>query len=152
MTTADHVDRVSIPTSRKVLCAVYAVIAFAALIGTLSQNLAYLDEPARFVHDFLGDSRITPASRFLFIDVSLFGLAVMILMVIEARKHDIKYVWLYIAGAFVIGASVTVPLFLVARELRLGATDAPHLRTTDTILLFVASLCLSAQVFWVVGT
>ena len=35
----------TIPTSSKVLCAAYGVIAIAALIATWSQNIAYLDKP-----------------------------------------------------------------------------------------------------------
>ena len=86
MTTADEADQASsIPTSRKVLCVIYGAIAVAALIATWSQNLAYFDKPARFLLDFMNDSKVTPASRSLAVDIGLFGLAAMILMVIEAR-------------------------------------------------------------------
>jgi hypothetical protein len=37
----------------------------------------------------------------------LFALAATILMVIEARKHGVKFVWLYIAGGLAIAISVT---------------------------------------------
>jgi len=47
----------------KVLCAVCAAIALAALIATWSQNVAYFDNPGGFLLDFLNDSRVTPASR-----------------------------------------------------------------------------------------
>jgi hypothetical protein len=90
MTTADQAS--SIPISRKVLCVVYGVIAVAALIGTWSQNLAYFDKPARFLLDFINDSKVTPSSRSLTVDLLLFGLAAIILMVIEARKHGVKFV------------------------------------------------------------
>ena len=42
-------DRTALPTSSKVLCAVYGVIAVAALIATGSQNAAYFDNLAGFV-------------------------------------------------------------------------------------------------------
>ena len=45
----------SIPTSSKVLCAVYGVIAIAALIATWSQNAAYFDNPGGFLLEFLND-------------------------------------------------------------------------------------------------
>jgi len=35
----------------------------------------------------------------------LFFLAAAILMVVEARKHDVKFVWLYIAGGLAIASS-----------------------------------------------
>ena len=147
MITADQAS--SLPTSRKVLCVVYGAIAAAALIATWSQNLAYFDKPARFVLDFLNDSKVTPASRSLTVDILLFFLAAMILMVIEARKHGVKFVWLYIVGGFAIAISVTFPLFLIARELRMGASDAPRLHTTDTILLAVVAVLVAGLTIWV---
>ncbi len=64
--------------------------------------------------------------------------AVTILMVIEARRVGVKFVWAYIIGAFVIAISVAFPLFLLARELRLEKSDATLLRPVDTILLVLA--------------
>ena len=87
-----------LPTASKVFCAVYAVIAIAALAATWSQNAAYFDRPASFLAAFLNDSKITPASRSLTVDILLFFLAAAVLMVIEARKHGIRFVWLYIVG------------------------------------------------------
>jgi hypothetical protein len=150
MTTADRTDQASsIPTSRKVLCAVYGVIAVSALFATWSQNLAYFDNPARFLLDFLNDSKVTPSSRSLTVDILLFLLAAIVLMVIEARKHGVKFVWLYILGGFAIAISVTFPLFLIARELRMGASDAPGLRPRDTTLLAVVAVLIAGAVLWV---
>lgn len=150
MTTADQADQASsIPTSRKVLCVIYGAIAVAALIATWSQNLAYFDKPAPSPLDFMNDSKVTPASRSLTVDLLLFALAATILMVIEARKHGVKFVWLYIAGGLAIAISVTFPLFLIARELRMGTSDAPRLSATDTILLAVVAVGAAAWTIWV---
>jgi hypothetical protein len=147
MTTADQADQVgqasSMPTSRKVLCGVYGAIAVAALIATWSQTLAYSDKPAQSLLNFWNDSKVTPASRSLSADLLLLSLAAMILMVIEARKHGVKFVWLYIVGGFAIAISVAFPLFLIARELRMGTSDAPHLHTTDAILLAVVAVLVA---------
>ncbi|MCV6976601.1 DUF2834 domain-containing protein [Mycobacterium bourgelatii] len=137
------------PTSRKVLCAVYGAIALAALIATWSQNVAYFDKPGQFLGAFLNDAKVTPASRSLTADILLFLLAAVILMVIEARKHGVKFVWLYIAGGFTIAISVTFPLFLIARELRMGESDAPHLPMLDTVLLTVLAVAVAALTIWV---
>ena len=79
----------------------------------------------------------------------LLGLAVIILMVIEARKHGVKFVWLYVAGGFAIAISVTFPLFLIARELRMGTSDAARLHTTDMILLAVIAVLAAGQTIWI---
>ena len=139
----------ALPTASKALCAVYAVISLAALIATWSQNAAYFDNPGRFLVDFLNDSRVTPASRSLTVDIVLFFLAAGILMVVEARKHGVKYVWLYILGGFAIAISVTFPLFLIAREMRIGRTEETRLGAVDTVLLAVFAVVAAGLTIWV---
>jgi hypothetical protein len=70
-------------------------------------------------------------------------------MVIEARKHGVKFVWAYIVGGGLITISVTFPLFLIAREVRLRTSDAPELRTIDTALLAIVSVPRVALAIWV---
>jgi 4-amino-4-deoxy-L-arabinose transferase-like glycosyltransferase len=139
----------ALPTASKALCAVYAVISLAALIATWSQNAAYFDSPGRFLVDFLNDSKVTPASRSLTVDIVLFFLAAGILMVVEARKHGVKYVWLYILGGFAIAISVTFPLFLIAREMRIGRTEETRLGAVDTVLLAVFAVVAAGLTIWV---
>jgi hypothetical protein len=139
----------SLPTTSKVLCAAYAVIAIAALVATWSQNAAYFDRPASFLAAFLNDSKITPASRSLTVDILLFFLAAAVLMVIEARKHGIRFVWLYIVGGAGIAISVTFPLFLIARELRIDRTAPSRIGMADSAALAVFAVAVAALVIWV---
>jgi hypothetical protein len=139
----------ALPTSSKVLCAVYGAIAIAALIATWSQNVAYLDRGADFLTAFFNDTKVTPASRSMTVDIGLFLLAAAILMVIEARKHGVKFVWAYIIGGFLIAISVTFPLFLIAREIRVGRTDPTRLGAGDTIGLGLLALFIAAFTIWV---
>ena len=147
MTTTEPAT--DLPTSSKVLCVAYGVIAVAALIATWSQNAAYFDNPGGFLLDFFNDSKVTPASRSLTVDIVLFFLAAGILMVVEARKHGVKYVWAYIAGGFAIAISVTFPLFLIARELRVGRTESTRLGAADTVLLGLFAVVAAAITIWV---
>jgi hypothetical protein len=147
MTTTEPAT--ALPTSSKILCGVYGVIAVAALIATWSQNAAYFDDPGGFLLDFFNDSKVTPASRSLTVDIVLFFLAAGILMVIEARKHGVKYVWAYIAGGFAIAISVTFPLFLIARELRVGRTEPTRFGAVDTALLAVFAVVAAGITIWV---
>ena len=139
----------SLPTASKVLCAGYAVIAIAAFVATWSQNAAYFDRPASFLAAFLNDSRITPASRSLTADILLFFLAAAVLMVIEARKHGVKFVWLYVAAGVSIAISVTFPLFLIARELRIAKTAGSRLGIADSAALAVFAIAIAALTIWV---
>jgi hypothetical protein len=81
--------------------------------------------------------------------IALVALAATILMVIEARKYHIRFVWAYILGSALIAVSVRFPLFLIARELRLSPSDSPRLHAADTILLGLFAILTVALTVWV---
>jgi hypothetical protein len=89
----------------------------------VESNSGYSDKAAGSLVAFWNDAKVTPASRSLTADLLLFGLGAVIFMVTEGRKHGVKFVWIYVAGGFVIAISVAFPLFLIARELRIGTSD-----------------------------
>src|SRR5262249_33961967 len=117
----------SLPRARVLLCVAYAAIALLALIGTWSQNVAYFhpaDGLAGFVlatARFLPVTLTTPAAVSITVAIWGFLLQPAVLMVIEARRLGIRFVWLYILYGLLIAISVTFPLFLIAREQRLAA-------------------------------
>jgi len=71
-------------------------------------------------------------------------------MVREARRIGVRFVWAYIVFAFLIAVSVTFPLFLIAREMRM-ASPAPaglpsRLTTTlDVIGLAIVTVILAGR-------
>jgi Terpene cyclase DEP1 len=136
-------------TASKLRCAIYAAIALIALVATWSQNIAYLDSPATFLGDFLTDLKVNAATRSFTVDLLLVFLAASILMVIEARKHGIPFVWAYIAGGLLIAISVTFPLFLIARELRTGGSYPDQLTAPDKVLLTVIAVAVLGGTVWV---
>jgi len=138
------------PTSRLALCAVYGAVALIALIATWSQNVAYLPtDPMGFIGAFLQDTKVNPASRSITVDIILFFLAASVFMLIEARKHNIGFVWAYIVAGVFIAISVTFPLFLIARELRLASPDAAHLRMLDIIPLGAFAVLMLGLTYWI---
>jgi hypothetical protein len=139
----------SLPSASKALCAVYAVIAVAALVATWSQVAAYFEPPATFSTGFFDDVRVTAASRSLTADALLVFLAAAVLMVVEARKHGIRFVWLYIVGGATIAISVTFPLFLIARELRVATSAPARLGPVDTVALAAFAIVVAALTIWV---
>lgn len=137
------------PESRKLLCASYAGIALAALVATWSQNVAYSGDTRGSFQAFFADSKVNPASRSITVDIVLFFLAAAIFMAIEARKHDIRFVWAYVVGGMLVAISVTFPLFLIARELRLATTDAVRLKPVDLVPLAAFAAAMLASVVYV---
>ena len=134
--------------SRQLLCGCYATIAVVALLATWSQNVAYLHNPAGFLNSFLQDLKANAASRSITVDIALFFSAAAIFMVLEARKHAIPYVWAYIIGGMLIAISVTFPLFLIARERKLAATDVAGPRIVDVVGLAVVATVVAAGVIF----
>ena len=139
--------------ARTILCAVYALIALGALIATWGQNIAYMQNgvgdllPAFGL--FLADTKVNPAARSITADIGLFFLAAAIFMVIEARKHGVRFIWAYIVGGLLIAISVTFPLFMIAREMRLAESDAKVLRVVDLALLALFSALIVGLVIWI---
>lgn len=99
----------------------YTLIAVVALVATWSQNLFYFtpdESDPGFA--FLDATRVNPASRSITVDLGLLLLAAVAFMIIEARRLGVRFVWLYIVFGFMIAISVTFPLFMIARELRIA--------------------------------
>jgi hypothetical protein len=134
--------------SRRILCVVYAAIALVALVATWSQNIAFFRDGGSF-WGFFEALKVNPASRSFTVDIALLLLAVAILMVIEARRLGVKFVWAYIIGGFMVAISVTFPLFLLARELRLEKSDSTQLSNVDSILLAALAGFTLAFTIWV---
>jgi hypothetical protein len=126
----------------KLLCVFYALVALLALYGTWSQNLAYFGPGAAKGASFLGDLAVNPAAKSITIDIGFFLLAAAMLMVTEARRIGMRLVWLYVVFGFVIAISVTFPLFLIAREMRL-ASAAP-VKTPSTLIVVLDGIGLVA--------
>jgi len=122
--------------ARQLLCVFYGLIAITALVMTWSQNLLYFQgpNPAGF-GQYLLDLKVNGAARSFTVDIGLFLLAATSLMAIEARKVGMKFVWIYVIFGFLIAISVTFPLFLIAREIRLarngGAAATVDLQSSD---------------------
>ncbi len=149
------------PRSRLVLCPLYGAIALLALIGTWHQNVSYLrpDEGplTGFVlatGRFWLDTLATPASTSITVDLALLCLPLFVLMVIEARRLTIRFVWVYIVLGLLVAISVTFPLFLIARERRLAAQGEGAgdfgLASLDTAGLLTLGAAAAGFTLWTV--
>ena len=105
----------------KVICAIYGLIALIALPATWINNIAFMIQAdhASF-SDFFQAAYANAAAASLSNDLFLLGFAASIFMLLEARRLKIRFVWLYIVFSAIIAISVTFPLFLLARQLKLA--------------------------------
>jgi Protein of unknown function DUF2834 len=132
--------------TRRLLCVFYGLIALVALIMTWSENLLYFQgsNPAGF-GQYLFDLKVNGAARSFTIDIGLFFLAATGLMAVEARKIGMKFVWLYVLFGFLIAISVSFPLFLIAREIRLAQTGGQG-ATLDLTPSDIAGVAITAAI------
>jgi len=126
---------------------VYACIAVVGLLATWVPNFSY--SFGGFMDHFMNDLKQTPAGRSYTGDLVVLAFAAVVVMVVEARKHGVKYVWLYVLGGFAIAISVTFPLFLIAREMKMDPVDGTRARTVDVVLLAVVAILVAGQLAWV---
>jgi|SRR5690242_13030153 uncharacterized protein DUF2834 len=132
--------------SRKALCAVYAVIGVVAFAGTWGNVLGLVGEEGFWAGTirFWQDTLVNASSRFITIDLLFLGLAIVVWMVLEARRLRIPGVWLYVVAGLLIAISLTVPLFMIQRERKLAAlergTPAGTLATADAVGLILLAI------------
>jgi hypothetical protein len=138
-------------SNQKLLIGFYALVAVAAFMGTLSQNLQLHGEggPLGPFKAFLDGAKANPAGRSLAIDIGLFLEAAAVFMVIEARRLGVRLVWLYLIGGFVIAISVTFPLFMIAREMRLAPSAKADVAWSLTAPDLLGISLVTALVAWV---
>ncbi|HZR37325.1 MAG TPA: DUF2834 domain-containing protein [Nevskia sp.] len=109
----------------RLLVALYALLAAGALYATWSHNLKFLALPGNGgAPGFIRLAYANPAAASLANDILFVCLAAFAFMLAEARRLGIRYVWVYIVLSLGIAVSVMLPLFLIARQLRL-ASDRP---------------------------
>lgn len=112
----------------KLLCGIYVVLTVAALVFAFGNTVAYLlSEGNGGITGFFAAGYVNYATSSLTNDLLIVAVAATVLMVAEARRLGVRYVWAYVAAGFLIAISVSFPLFLLARQLKLaaGKTSAP---------------------------
>src|ERR1700722_16274223 len=109
----------------KALCALYGALAFAALLGTWSQNLAFMALPDNGgALGFIRASGANPPAASIGIDLSFMCPAAFVWRVGEARRFGIRLVGAYIVLSMIVAVSVMFPLFLLAKQRRMAALAA----------------------------
>jgi hypothetical protein len=139
--------------TRQLLCVFYALVAAGALLATWSQNIAHFMDGRSFPLQYMEDLTVNAAARSFSVDLGFLLLAATGLMVAEARRLGMRFVWLYVFFGFAIAISVTVPLFLIARERRLAKLETvpaeTRLTTSDAIGLTIVTVIVLAMCWFI---
>jgi Terpene cyclase DEP1 len=118
-------------TKDKLICATYGLIALIALPATWINNIAFMSQPTNnSMLDFGRAAYANAAAASLSNDLFLLAAAAIIFMVIEGRRVGVRYLWVYLLLSPLIAISVTFPLFLLARHLKMTQQPTPNLTET----------------------
>jgi len=139
--------------SRKLLCAVYALVGLVALLGTWGNNVQYLGLGIVGANlHFWPETLVNPASRSITVDILFLSLAAIIWMLLEARRLSMHGVWLYVLIGVFVAISAAFPAFLIHRERALaardGSTSAGTLSALDIAGLVVLGLVTLTYTFF----
>lgn len=109
---------VAIPAAVRLRCALYALIALAALVGTASQLGRYLPlGPIQGNVQFWQDTFANAASRFITVDIFFVFLVVWHWMLRESRRLGMGGIAGYFVASLLVAFSTALPLFMLHREL-----------------------------------
>lgn len=107
-------------TNHTALFWTYLVIASVGLVTAwIFNGIAVMNG-----EDYLGAWVGTAVDWVLSADLTVVAIAVVIFMITETRRLEMKRVWLYILLSGFTAMAFTFPLFLAMRERKLGQRDA----------------------------
>jgi Terpene cyclase DEP1 len=118
-------------TKDKLICATYALIALLAIPATWINNIAFMQQPNNSFMDFVNAAYVNAAAASLSNDLLFIAIAASMFMAIEGKRIGIRYTWLYIVLSGITAISITFPLFLLARHIKLTNTQ-PQAITIET--------------------
>jgi hypothetical protein len=116
-----------VTTKDKIICAIYALIAAIALPATWVNNLAFMNQPNNSIADFFRAAYVNAAAASLTNDLFLLAIAASIFMAIEGQRVGVRYVWLYLLLSGILAISVTFPLFLLARHVKIASQQPENI-------------------------
>lgn len=130
--------------------AVWLFLAVIALVSTWSHILGLLDLGFWGAQvAFWKGTLATPQSIFSTLDVLFLAAAVVLWMLMEARRLGIRFVWIYIVAGILIAISAAFPVFMFVREGKLPVTERePRLSAVDQLVFAVLVLTNLAYVAW----
>jgi hypothetical protein len=108
--------------NRSLLIPVYAALSLGALIATWTFNIDHFSHGGT-LWSFVTDGYANSAASSLTNDVLFVALSAFVFMVVDGRRIGVRHVWIYIVGSCAIAVSVMVPLYLIARERAIRASD-----------------------------
>jgi hypothetical protein len=99
----------------------YAIIALVALVATWSNNIAFMLQPGNTtIQSWYEAVYANYAAASFTNDLFMLALAGCMFIVVEGRRLQMRFVYVYILLSGPIAISVMFPLFLIARQITIA--------------------------------
>lgn len=100
---------------------IYGILAIAGIAATMYYNLAFIEQHGGFsVALFVSESYANAASSSITNDLTVAVFAFLVFLFVEARRLEMRFVWVYFLLTFSVAFAFSLPFFLLMRERRLN--------------------------------
>ncbi len=107
----------------KVLCTVYGVLGLIGLVGT--QVVLFGGYITTDDGSYLDQLTANGVATFMLIDLGIVAVIGLVFMVVEGRRLGMRFLWVFVMLTFAVAISVSLPLFLIVRQVHLAKERAP---------------------------
>ena len=108
----------SLTSTDKALCAVYGVLGLIGLVGT--QVVLFGGYVSSDDGSFVDQLVANGVATFMLIDLLVVAVIALVFMIAEGRRLGMRFLWVYVVLTFAVAISVSLPLFLIARQVHLA--------------------------------
>ena len=115
----------SLTSSDKALCATYGVLGVIGLVGT--QVIVFGGHVSSEDGSLVDQLVANGVATFMLIDLLVVAFVALVFMVAEGRRLGMRFLWVYVVLTFLVAISVSLPLFLIVRQVHLAKERAPAL-------------------------
>jgi hypothetical protein len=109
-------------STEKALCAVYGILGVIGLVGT--QVVLFGGYVSSADGSLVDQMVANGAATFMLIDLLAVAIIALVFMVAEGRRIGMRFLWVYVLLTFLVAISVSLPLFLIVRQVHLAKERA----------------------------
>jgi len=120
----DHKNREGILSTKQIF---YLILCIAGTVLPYSQFVPFALEHGLNARQFYEQLFANKISGFFGLDVIVSSVALWVFVFSEGTRLKMRHLWIYIASNLLVGVSLALPLFLLARQSRL---ENPRLAPT----------------------
>lgn len=97
----------------------YLLLCIAGTLLPLSLFGPWVLDHGLAITLLIGQAFATPVAGFAWMDVLVSAVVVLVFVVVEGRRLQMRFLWLPFLAMFTVGVSLALPLFLLMREFAL---------------------------------